>query len=174
MSFVVIAYPKISQTNFDWIEIIRQEYDLLRYSVVKPHITFVFPSNKIDQAMLIQHVQAVANRFKAIPIKLDLAKVVEDDSKTYSHAFLVPSLGYDQITQLHDLLYTGALKSELRLDIPFIPHLGIGNNPDKTAMQTLVDKINNGKVSIYGTIDELTVAEHDASNLVDIIKVALH
>jgi hypothetical protein len=116
MSYVVIAYPKISYADFDWIQTIRQEYDLRQFNVVKPHVTFV----------------------------------------------------------LHDALYTGALESEMRLDIPFIPHMGIGNNQDEKVIQKLVDDVNANKVSIAGAIEELTIAEYDGSKLVDIIGVALH
>ena len=168
MSYVVIAYPKISASDYEWIQSIRKLYDTRQYSVVKPHVTLVFPTSKPNKESLIEHARSKVTILKAFDIKFDSALVVEDDSKTYFHAFLIPSLGFDEITFLHDISYTEYLESELRTDIPFIPHLGIGNDDDKKVMEELANKINNQGVSISGKIDQLTVAEYDGKKVRDL------
>lgn len=169
----MIGYPKIDSTSFGWIQNFRHRYDIMQYTVVKPHVTFVFPTTKLDREVLINHVKSKVSSTKAFQIRLDSAKIVEDDSKTYSHAFLIPSVGFEAITQLHDTLYTDLLKSELRLDIPFIPHLGIGNSPNEKIMEELVNTINKDGISISGEIDTLTVSEYDGSKVIDIQQVPL-
>jgi len=173
MSYVVIAYPKISASDYEWIQSIRKLYDTRQYSVVQPHVTLVFPISKPNKESLIEHVRSKVTILKAFDIKFDSALVVEDDSKTYFHAFLIPSLGFDEITFLHDISYTEYLESELRTDIPFIPHLGIGNNDDKKVMEELANKINNQGVSISGKIDQLTVAEYDGKKVRDLQNIDL-
>lgn len=173
MSFVVIAYPKISRQDYDWIQGIRKDNDPVMFNVVKPHVTFVFPTTKLNAEELAAHVKSHLNGFKAFPVVFNQTKVVEDDSKTYTHAFLVPSVGFDDITKLHDLLYVDDMASELRLDIPFVPHLGIGTNPNKDAMDDLAKSIADSGKSISGTINELVMAEYDGKKVTNLTSVAL-
>jgi hypothetical protein len=102
-----------------------------------------------------------------IHVRLTKAIVVEDDSKTFFHTFLIPSEGEREIITLHDKLYTDELASELRLDIPFIPHVGIATNQDEAVMQKLADKINRNGVNISGTIEALTIASYDGKQVRD-------
>ena len=173
MSYVVIGYPKLDPKDYDWIQSIRKKYDLRQYSVVKPHVTFIFPTSKLDSKSLIEHVSTKGTVIKAFQVKFDSARVIEDDSKTYFHAFLIPSIGYEEINFLHDILYTGLLKSELRLDIPFIPHLGIANDTDETVMDKLATIINKDSISISGTIDSLSVCEYDGNKVTDLQTIDL-
>jgi len=173
MSNVVLGYPKISPPDFDWIQAIRKTDDR-QFEIVKPHVTFVFPTTKLAEDELVTHVHkkvAGVDRFK---ITLSKAVVVEDDSKKFFHTFLVPSEGYDEVITLHALLYTGDLSSELRADIPFIPHVGIASNENEATMQALADKLNATGINIAGSIDELTVAEFDGKRVHDTAKVLLH
>jgi len=173
MSYVVIAYPKISASDYEWIQSIRKQYDPRQYTVVKPHVTIVFPTSKLNKESLIKHVRDKATILKAFGIKFDSSIVVEDDSKTYYHVFLIPSLGFDEITFLHDIAYTESLESELRRDIPFIPHLGIGNDDDKKVMEHLADKINKQGLTISGKIEQLTVVEYDGKKVRDLHNIDL-
>ena len=168
MSFVVIAYPKIDRNDYDWIQGIRKENDPIMFDVVKPHVTFVFPTNKLDAASLTRHVEDHISGCKSFPVVFDATKVVEDNSKTYTHLFLTPSVGFDNINKLHDLLYLDDMASELRLDIPFIPHLGIGTNKDKSSMEKLAKSLAKSGKSIAGTIDELTLCEYDGKKVTDL------
>ena len=173
MSNVALGYPKISQADFNWIQSIRETNDR-QYDIVEPHVTFVFPTTKLTESELVAHVQQKIVGVYRFKITLSKAVVVEDDSKKFFHTFLVPSDGYDEIIALHDLLYTDALSSELRADIPFIPHVGIASNEDEAAMRTLADKVNTMGIHITGSIDELTVAGFDGKRVHDIAKVPLH
>lgn len=173
MSFVVIAYPKISQKDFRWIQAIRKINDRRMFHVVKPHVTFIFPTTKLDAVKLARHVTEHVGDFKAIKIKLDSAKVVQDHNKKYSHTFLIPSIGYDAITKLHDLLYVNDMASELREDIPFVPHVGIGMSGDHSAMEMLAKDIDESDINIYGLIDHLVIAGYDGNKVTDITEISL-
>ena len=43
MALLVVAYPEVSKDYYDLIQTFRQQHDELYYTVVKPHITVVFP-----------------------------------------------------------------------------------------------------------------------------------
>lgn len=173
MSFVVIAYPKISPQDYRWIQDIRKEHDLVMYSVVEPHITFVFPTTKLNAEELTSHVKSHLKGFKSFPVTFDSTKVVKDDFNDYTHTFLVPSVGFDYITKLHDQLYVDDMLSELRTDIPFIPHLGIGTNPSKTTMEELAKTISESNKVITGSIDQLVVCEFNGKKVTELTTLPL-
>lgn len=172
MSNVVLGYPNISEADFDWIQGIRKESDKHYYGVVQPHFTFVFPTDKLPADKLAEHVKTKAKDAPAIQFRLDKAVVVEDDSKTFTHVFLVPSDGSDEINELHDDFYTDELASELREDIPFIPHVGIATG-EKEAMLALADRINDEGVDIRGSIGALSVAIYDGEKVEDVQQIEL-
>jgi hypothetical protein len=124
MSNVVLGYPTLAQPDFEWIQAIRSAEDRL-FGAAKPHFTIVFPTEKLSIADLTDHTELKICGRPKVTFALTKALVVEDDSKGMFHAFLVPSIGQREITNLHDEMYTDMLASELHPDIPFIPHIGI-------------------------------------------------
>ena len=168
MAYLVLAYPDIEQSDYDWIQSVRKKEDKRYYGVVDPHFTILFPSNKLNLDDFILHAKKNTGGFQAFEISLDSARVVEDDSKEFFHAFLIPSNGFDEINKLHDALYTGSLESELRHDIPFIPHVGIGTNKDRREIKKLVDDINTSNKRITGSVNKLSVVEYDGKRVVNI------
>jgi len=173
MSNLLISYPNISKTDYDWIQSIRNDHDPRYFSVVKPHVTIVFGTNKLNPQELLEHAQKKVKNFPRIAINFDSALVVEDDSESFFHTFLVPSEGYDQINKLHDLLYENEMASELRLDIPFIPHIGIGTSDSEKDMGSLAKQINEKTVSIKGFLDTLSLVQFDGTEVEDLDKISL-
>ena len=167
MSFVVIAYPKINREDFEWIQNVRRDNDPMMFDVVKPHVTFIFPTTKLSAPELEAHVKNNLDDTKSFSVRFDSTKVVEDDSKTCTHAFLIPSTGFDEITRLHDIFYIGDMASELRQDIPFIPHMGIGTSSNKYKMHQLTKDLEKQDWVIEGVIDELVVCEYDSKKVED-------
>ncbi|MBC7764304.1 2'-5' RNA ligase family protein [Microbacteriaceae bacterium] len=170
---LLISYPNISKADYDWIQSIRKDHDPRYFSVVKPHITIVFGTNKLTSQELLEHSQKKLKDFSRIAINFDSALVVEDDSKSFFHTFLVPSEGYNKITKLHDLLYEDEMASELRLDIPFIPHIGIGTSDSENDMDSLARQINERVISIQGFLDVLSLVQFDGTKVEDLDKISL-
>jgi len=56
MSLLVLAYPKISREDFDWIQAVRAQHDARYYELVAPHFTLVFQVSGIEQSVFIEHV----------------------------------------------------------------------------------------------------------------------
>ncbi|MCX6727191.1 MAG: 2'-5' RNA ligase family protein [Candidatus Saccharibacteria bacterium] len=173
MSYLVLAYPTLSKPDYDWIQAIRSKEDKRYYGVVEPHFTIVFATEKLDLDTFSRHIKTKIQGTGAFNITLDSAKLVEDDSKKFFHAFLIPSQGFDVINKLHDVLYTGILSSELRHDIPFIPHVGLGTNNDRSEIERLVGDINDGNKIITGRINELYIVEYDGKKVVDLERLTL-
>ncbi len=166
MAFLAVAYPKLDESDFDWVQSIRKKHDQ-QFDLVRPHITLVFGTDKLRSNDFIAHVQSKVRTVQSFQITFDSAKVVEDHSGNFCNAFLVPSKGYSEIIELHDLLYQDDLSSELRTDIPFIPHMTIGSGNEEE-MTTLVDEINESKISIEASVDQISIISFDGVKVTDI------
>ncbi len=173
MTLVVISYPKIDDRQFRWIQSVRKEYDELYFNVINPHFTFVFPLTSVSQGQLIQHIANQLIGQKQIDFILTKAIVEKDAFIDYTHTFLVPDKGYDTIVKLHDKLYTGILEPELRRDIPYIPHIGIGNDKNPQVCKKLTNEINWKKISIAGRIGNIDIAEYKNDEVVTIERLEL-
>jgi 2'-5' RNA ligase len=156
-NLLVVNYPTISANDFAWIQDIRQQEDELNFSAIDPHFTLVFPIINIDQAMLVSHVNQSLEGIKSFEFTLRCAILCNDAFSKHTHVFLVPDEGYSNIVKLHDRLYTGIIASELRLDFPFIPHIGIANSLDPHHCKRLVDQLNGQHFETRGRIDQLDV-----------------
>jgi hypothetical protein len=158
----VVAYPSISQKDYDGIQKTRAEHDMY-YRLVKPHFTVVFRSS-IRETEFVQHVRQQASSIRKFTFELRCALVVEDVAGAVNQVFLVPDRGFSDIVKLHDRLYTGVLAPELRLDIPFYPHISIGNSSDPLVCKRLADALNAQSLSIEGTVGNLDIVSVVASN----------
>jgi hypothetical protein len=169
MSMLVLAYPQLEKKDFDWIQSFRARHDERYFNLVQPHFTFVFPVDNIAQDNFVNHVEKTAKKFKEFYFVLRCAQIVKDSFSDYTDVFLIPEEGYRIFVKLHDALYTGLLEKELRLDIPFIPHLGIANDKDPMRCKTLSDEINSKNPEIFGAISKLDVVSY-SNNKIETIK----
>jgi hypothetical protein len=165
MAYLAVAYPELAQADFDWIQSYRAKYDRRYYSVVKPHFTLVFGGtgdavHLLSEASFVEEIESQLGGVAPIPFELAVATINRDLSGEHYHEFLVPELGYSKIVRLHDKLYCGKLRSRLRLDIDFIPHIGIGNDDDPQSCKARVDELNRASPSIRGLINSVDVIEY--------------
>ena len=79
----------------------------------------------------------------------------------------VPDEGYSRIVKLHD-----KLKDNLRLDLDFIPLIGIGNSQDRHKCKKMVDEWNKEEFELRGTISRLKIVryENDVVTTIEEIK----
>jgi len=159
MRLAVVSYPSISQEDHNWMQAIRAQHDAY-YQLIAPHFTFVFPCS-MGEIALTEHIRRQSTGMKQIRFVIRCAVVIKDTTEEMTHVFLTPDEGFSDIVKLHDRLYTGILASELRLDIPFIPHIGIGNASDPLESKRLADSLNKEVFSVDGTIDTLDVVSVD-------------
>jgi len=173
MSLLVIAYPEFEKKDYSWIQSFRKEHDERYFNVVEPHFTIVFPVSNIDINILSTHVTSVVKKFKEFYFVLRCAQIVKDSFSDYTDVFLIPEEGYRIFVKLHDALYSGPLKNELRLDIPFIPHVGIANNINAYQCKTLADQINHLNIEIVGAISKLDIVSYENNTVATLKKIIL-
>jgi 2'-5' RNA ligase len=172
MAFVVISYPDLAREDYDWIQTIRAQYDA-QYKFIAPHFTLVFPFLLENSADLIQHVQKKTQGIKRIPFVIRQAITVKDKLSESYHLFLTPDEGSDDIIRLHDNLYTGILAAELRRDIPFIPHITLGNIGTQEIFHTLTENFNAVPLNIKGTLGILEIASLEGQKVLTQERISL-
>lgn len=173
MSLLVLSFPELEKKHYDWIQALRHTYDELYYKVVEPHFSVVFSVSGFDKIEFIHEIQEKSKGIRPIDFLIKCAVVVKDTFGVDWHTLLVPDTGYSEIVKLHDKVYSGILSKELRLDIPFIPHVGIGNSKDPLLCKKLADEINSQAISIKGKLKELDVVWYENNKVETIQKIKL-
>lgn len=173
MALAVVNYPTLTEDDFAWMQSVRREHDPLYFDVIDPHFTLVFPTENVGEATLVDHVRRRAAAAAAFEVVLRCAILGDPDFQNHAHAFLVPDEGFSDIVRLHDRFYTGPLADELRLDLPFIPHVGIANTPEPAACKAIVDMLNAEAFEIRGRVDMLDVIGYDGATVWTIEKIPL-
>ncbi len=173
MALAVVNFPSLSDSDFQWIQSIRKDHDELFYDVVNPHFTLVFSTEKLDTGSLIRHTESVIAKFGSFDFAARCATVGDPDFLDHAHVFLIPDEGFSDIVKLHDAFYTGPLRSELRLDLPFVPHIGIASKPEPEACKKLVDELNARDFEIRGRVEKIDVIAFDGESTETIERINL-
>lgn len=170
MSLLVIAYPEFSPGDLEQIQRFRAVHDRLYYDVVAPHFTLVFPVGNIPEGEFIGEARTKAATTRSFSFVLRYAIINKDAFSPMYHTFLVPDEGNSNFIRLHDVLYRGRLSEHLRLDIDYIPHIGVGNNTDPQVCKQMADEWNATGFNIRGSIHSLTVVSYE-QNKVSVLEV---
>lgn len=157
MAYAVVSYPEFYNNALDLIQNYRKKYDKWLYPSIEPHFSFVFPFLGVSESVFTTEMEELAKDIDKISFVLRCAVVNKDSFYDCYHALLVPDEGFSRIVKLHDRLYSRLLKDELRLDIDYIPHIGIGNSKNKFDCKEMVDEWNKEEFAISGTISRLSV-----------------
>lgn len=173
MALGIASYPTIKNEHYLLIQDFRKQNDELYYTVAEPHFAFVFPVSEIPRDKFIEEAITKAKGSKPIDFEIRCATVNKDIFLDYYHLLLVPDKGYSDVVKLHDKLYSGLLFPHLRLDIDFIPHVGIANARDKYNVKKWAGQWNAKDFCINGTIEKLMVVDYTNNILTDILEINL-
>lgn len=165
MSLAVVNYPRFAEEDFNWIQSVRQKYDRLYFDVIGPHFPLVFPTEAVTEEELTEHVRQCIAGASAFEVVFRCVVLGDPDFQGHAHAFQVPDEGFSDIVRLHDRLYTGVLRNELRLDLPFLPHVGIANAPAPEECKDIVDQLNREHFEIRGRVETLDIIGFDGKRV---------
>lgn len=157
--FYAASFPPLSSLDEQIIGF-RDQHDP-KALLVAPHVTLVYPTGITSESVFIDHVARVARTVRSFSANFATALVMPNHTSlgVTGDIFLVPDEGFGDIVRLRDKLYTGTLKTEMRLDIPFIPHLTIGSALELNDARRLVDGLNAKRFSFRVPIDHVAVVE---------------
>ena len=173
MSLLVVAYPKIGQEDYEWIQSLRIKYDQANYNIVRPHFTIVFPVDNIAENDLIDHVEACVRMAPPIRFVLRAAYTIYDQFADRWLVFLIPDEGNGRLSKLHDSLYTGILADKLLIKIPYIPHVTVAVLKDCQECKDLTAELNRKNLAIDGVIEAVDVVRDIEGGIETISRVEL-
>ncbi len=152
-----VAFPTFGAEEAAWVDAFRQRHDADRRRMIAAHYTLVFGCSGVDGEAYAAHVASVAATFEPIAFECRRATLGADDEAGVAQVYLVPDRGGPQLSLLHDRLYTGPLRPFLRPDLPYRPHITIGQSRDRLDVQAWCDALNARGVRVAGVVRELTV-----------------
>jgi len=173
MSCLVLAFPELSNKDFQLIQEFRKDHDALYYSVVDPHFTIVFPITGIEEKDFISEIRKQSQGIQPFDFTIRCATINKNAFNDYFHIFLVPDEGYSQMVKLHDRLYSNMLFPHLHLHLDFIPHIGIASSKDKYECKRLSDEWNQSDLLIEGKISRLTIIEYHDDTVAPLEEIEL-
>lgn len=173
---VCLAYPVLLASDHRIISDFRRLHDQKYVDVVDIHWTMIFPvsTGDIELNYLKDHIARVAAGFPPINFVCRYALVYKDGAGGDYSIFLVPDEGFSSISLLHDALYSGIMRPHLRLNLPYIPHIGIAANKDKEHLYQLAKGWNSHALEIRGTINSLTLSSYRGEKVEDIKQFLLN
>ncbi len=165
-----VAYPKLNETAESLILEFRRQHDRRYVDVIDAHWTMTFPgsSEGIDERQMGEHISAIAADCYPIDFCCRYALVYDDEGCDDYYIFLVPDEGFSGISRLHDRLYSDFMRTKLRLDLPYIPHIGIATGKDPEQLYELARDWNAAGHEIHGMIDALTLCSYDGKKVHDL------
>lgn len=152
----VVSYPKIKASDYKWIDEYRKAHDYT-YDLIDLHLSFVFPVFDFDEKEFIEEIKLQSKGSSCIDFRVKCAIRNNDLTSDYWHVLLAPDRGFSEVVKLHDKLYSGILKELERLDLDFIPHMGIANSKDPKECKRMMDEINARNIDVEGRIEQLEV-----------------
>lgn len=119
---VVVAFPRI-QSVHEWAEIlsVRDRLDPLARKI-PAHITLVFPfESAMSDFALETHLRELVAQSPRFSVVFQGITAYENE-----YLFLNIRRGHDEVVQLHDVLYSGALAIHRVRRHTFVPHVTVG------------------------------------------------
>ena len=154
----VVHYPGFKEAGYLWIDAYRKQHDHY-YHLIDEHFSLVFPVYDMEEAEFIEEVKTCAEGFAKFDYRIKCAIRSNDLTNEYWHVLLVPDEGFSEVVKLHSALYSGRLRKYERLDLDFIPHVGLANSTDPEACKRMLDEVNAMDFDIRGTIDRLDIIQ---------------
>ena len=172
MSLVVLAYPDLAPADYALIQEFRRTHDRY-FDLVAPHVALVFPVHGWAPDPFIAEIERQARGCRPFSICLRSAVFNKDASGSPYHCLLAPDEGFGGVVRLHDRLYAGELFPHRRLDIDFIPHVGVGNSADPNEVLRMVEHWNRQEFAIAGRLSVLDVGIFEPDSLRIIRRIPL-
>ena len=157
---IAIAVPTMADTDWNFVQALRQEGDAKGYQTLVPHFTIFTTVSNVSQHTFSQLLTQHFSTYKKFSFALRTALFMPplNNHKSW-YAFLVPDEGFSQLSLLHRELTQSDLRCELAETFPYIPHITVGSFADKAHCIQFVNKINDRAFSLLGCIDKIILAE---------------
>lgn len=157
--YFAISIPKLEKQDFDYIQSIRQQYDVRYYHILPSHFTMFSNLTLSCWQFLKDNLQATFSCHESFYFTIESAMLVPPSLQhQYWYAFLIPSQGFGHFYKIHTLAQKDLLADDLKQHVPFIPHITVGSFAKEQDCKILVNKINQSNIKIKGAVDSILLA----------------
>ncbi|PKM39428.1 MAG: 2'-5' RNA ligase [Firmicutes bacterium HGW-Firmicutes-9] len=158
MKRAIVLFPKFS--NIEAIQAVRERFDPLA-NYIAPHITLVFPfESTLSTVELKAHLRHTLAGMKQFAVSL--SGVTGDFRDGY--LFLNVKQGNDNIIDLHDRLYSGALEPFLFRKVTYCPHITVGRVEEPSAFDLALEELADFQERFVAEIDKVYVENIDSGD----------
>lgn len=148
----IMIFPEFKNINI--INNIRKKYDPL-VDLVQPHITLVFPfDSKLTEEELKLYLKGCLSDIK--PFKIELKGFSKQKDRHGNYLFLNVVQGYDEIKNIHDILYKDKLK-EFDLGYEYVPHMTVGKLSTVELLDKAFDDVSKYKDKFSCIVKKISV-----------------
>ena len=159
-----VAFPVMSAADARKIDALRLEHDP-NAKHIAAHFTLVFPTERLDEAVLCRRVDEAAAATAPFAVSLKRILVHQEDAESY--LYLVPEQGYDALIALHGRLNTGEART-----VAFTPHVTVARMADRKRARAVATVLATKHFSVHGRIEALSVVDVPAAGPVRSIHTA--
>jgi 2'-5' RNA ligase len=119
MFYAVVHRPEVDVTL---VEDFNRRYNPY-HELIGPHVTLLFPvpGEQVREAAVRSRAEEVARQTAPFRVGLNNLELSWDQ-----WLFLIPTDGMPAFHRLHNQFFEGEFSSFLRRDIPFVPHVALG------------------------------------------------
>ena len=160
----VLAYPEFEPNSARQIDHFRSCHEPERAKLVPPHITLVFELKDVDPRDILTLCERMAGNAPRLAIEFASSEVVYDPFEHRHKLLLLCGQGGDALISLHNQIYDGLHRVELKPEIAYHPHVTVATHVDRTIIERL-DIAEIGTFPISATINSLEVVELTHGNL---------
>jgi 2'-5' RNA ligase len=167
--FAVAWFP--SFRGIEQVEAFRKRNDPMAAHIAA-HVSLVFPfGTNLTLLQLETHARRVASKWPPIPVTFRAVRMHANE-----FVFLMASRGAASLVALHDKLYTRSLRSHLRPEFAYEPHITIARQPDPARLEIAYDAAKDQFGAEYADVMreiELLAVGPDGK-IESLRKIALH
>ena len=157
---MALAVPVMQDSDWHYVQNLREQYDPNGYAFVEPHFTMVSLSNKFSKTAFTEILAAQLAQQAKISFCLRTAIFMPPLNGHQSwYTFLMPDEGFSGLNRLHSRIHQGPLQQTLAENFPFIPHLTVGKFTNRVECLRLVKVINKAQLELSGWITKILLVE---------------
>ncbi|MBQ4825745.1 2'-5' RNA ligase family protein [Leisingera sp. HS039] len=154
----VLAYPEFEPHSARQIDRFRSSHEPERAKLVPPHITLVFGLRQADPKGVLTLCESVSGKIPELAVEFSNSKVVYNPFEKTHKLLLLCGKGKDPLIELHNQLYEGLHRAELKSEFPYQPHMTVATHADPRVIEQL-DVADIGTLPLTGTIRALELVE---------------
>jgi hypothetical protein len=169
----IVAYPAMTETNYQWIEELRKAHSHRQpYSVhldlKRPCFIFHSDGKSIEKQKLIESIEENLHDFYAFDFKIRYSITIINSTHGYNIVF-VPMEGLHNFCRLLGIIHLKVLQNQTEPHSHIVPHINIAWCDNLSETKKRMNQINQHEIEIKGRIEKLSIREWQRDGSIPVI-----